>query len=240
MKKTLSLILTVCTLLGAVVYGGAPVVAEGAVDGIAASAVMVDVEIDYSTAQHNENGTIYYDILNVEELANAWGLSPEKVREMKFLAIPAQDEFGDVYGVSPTGLFSRIEIQNITSLGQSCRMQVVVDEWVQNYSSATITRSKELSATVSHTYATSVETGIEVEGVTIGNALGFDITREVTVTETITVEVEPGESVEIIAVPLCNGYEFDVYEWRLFAGTNYVGNGYAYQVIGLCVTVYDR
>ena len=240
MKKLISMIMISCILLSTISFGGMRASAAETENEDAFPQMMVNVEIDYASAQYNDDGTIFYDILNVEEMSEVWGIAPEKVREMKFLALPVGDGVADAYGVSPTGLFSRIEIQNITSLGQSCRMQVVVDEWVQNYSSATITRTKELSVKVSHTYATSVEAGIEVEGVTIGNALGFEITHEVTVTDTITVEVGPGESVEIIAVPLCNGYEFDVYEWRLFAGTNYVGNGYAYQVVGLCVTVYDR
>lgn len=240
MKKLISLIIVSCVLMGTVLFGNVPVSAIETEEENAPFQVTVDVEIDYTSAQYNDNGTVYYDILNVEEVAEAWGVTPEKVRQMKFLSVAEQENDTENYGVSPAGLFSRIEIQNVALMGNSCMMQVVIDEYVQNYSSATVTRTKEISATISHTYTTSLEVGIEVDGATLSSALGFGITESVTVTDTISVELAPGESVEIFAVPLCQVYEFDVYQWKLFQGTNYVGEGIAYQVIGLCVTVMDR
>ena len=240
MKKWISMIMVCCVLLGTVMFSGIYSSAVEIESEDVSCQTMVNVEIDYASAQYNDDGTIFYDILNVEEMAEVWGIAPEKVRQMKLLSFTAQEHSFEDYGVSPAGLFNRIEIRNVVYRGQSCWDRIVVDEIVQNYSSATVTRTKELSASVAHTYTINVEAGVEVDGATLGSALGFAVTETVTVTDTISVELGSGESVEIIAVPLCNTYAFDVYEWKLFSGTNYVGYGYAHQVVGLCVTVYDR
>ena len=239
MKKLISMIMVSCILFGTVLFGGVSGFAVEVETEEMSQPMTVDVELDYSNALLNDDGTVFYDILNVEELAEALGVAPENVRQMKFLSFPVQGNNSEDYGVSPAGLFSRIEIQNVVPQGQVCWHQLVVDEIVRNDSSATVTRTKQLSATVSHTYTTNVETGIVVDGATLGSALGFSVTDTVTVTDTISIELEPGEAVEIIAVPLCQAYSFDVYQWKLFQGTSKVGEGMAYQAIGLCVTVYD-
>lgn len=240
MKKWISTIIAIGVLLGTVTFSSVSSSAVETENKDAPRQMMVNPEIDYASAQYNENGTVFYDILNVEEMAEVWGVAPEKVRQMKLLSFAAQEHSFEDYGVSPAGLFSRIEIRNVVYRGQSCWDQIVVDEIVQNFSNATVTRTKELSASVTHTYTTNVEAGVVVDGTTLSSALGFTVTGTITVTDSISVELGPGESVEIIAVPLCDTYAFDVYEWKLFSGTNYVGYGYAHQVIGLCVTVYDR
>lgn len=239
MKRLISLMMAVCFLFGAIVFGGGRVFAQEAENVDDFSGRTVNVEIDYTNAQHNEDGTTYYDILNVEEMAEAWGIEPDKVREMKFVALPAQEDAADAYGASPAGLFSRIEIQNVTALGNLCLNRIVAQEIAQNMSSQTITKEIEISASVSHTYTTNVEAGIDVEVSSISSAVGFDVTTTLTITDRTIVELEPGEAVEVIAVPSCNSYQFEVYQWKLFSGTSYVGSGYAHQVVGFCITVYD-
>ena len=239
MKKLISLLMVVCFWSGTVTLGGTHTYEQEAECMGVFGEDTVQVEIDYASAQYNEEGTTCYDILNVEELASAWGMVPEKVREMKFVALPVQEENVELYGASPMGLFSRIEIQNVRALGQVCLNKIIAEQITQNMTSKTITKEIEISASTSHSYTTSVQSGINVEVSSISSAVGFDVVETLTITDRTVVELGPGESVEIVAVPLCSAYQFDIYQWKLLAGTNHVGNGYAYQVIGLCITTYE-
>lgn len=63
----ISVMMMVCFLFGAVAFGGAHAFAQEAENVGDFSGRTVNVEIDYASAQHNEDGINYYDILDVEE-----------------------------------------------------------------------------------------------------------------------------------------------------------------------------
>lgn len=237
MKKVISVVFSLMLVLTVVVPifavhtdGGensAPYEQEGIQD--------VEVVIDYSSAEYGENGVVYYDILNVDELAAAYDIAPEKVRAMKYVALPVQEY---TYGVSPAGLFKKIEIVNVQYVGNVCLNRLVAQQSAQNATDREITKTITLSQTVQNTYSQSIEAGIEVEVASISSSVGFDVTYSSTISDTTEVVMQPGEMVTVMAFPYCEMYSYDVNEWRFLQGTRHVGSGYAYRVIGFCTTVY--
>lgn len=198
--------------------------------------VSVDVVVDYASAEYGENGEIYYDVINVEELASAYDIDPEKIRAMKYVALPVEE---DTYGVSPARIFKRTDIVNVQNIGNVCLNNIVAQQSASNHLSVPVTKSITISATMSNTYRVSVESGVDVEGSTISEAVGFDVSYSLTVSDVTEVVLQPGESVTIVATPYCEMYSFDIEQWKLFNGTKLVGSGYAYRVIGFCTTVYN-
>ena len=195
----------------------------------------VDVEIDYDSAEYGENGVVYYDILNVEELAAAYDIAPEKVRSMKYVELPAWEY---AYGANPVGLFEKIEIVNAQYVGNVCLNRLVAQHVAQNMTDREITKTVTFSETVSNTYSLTVESGIEVDPATIGSSVGFNVTGSQTVTDTTSVVLQPWETMTVVAFPYCEMYSYDVNQWKLLQGTRQVGSGYAYKVIAYCVTTY--
>lgn len=232
MMKKMCLLLSVLILL----FSISPATVFASEEEAALPAESIAVEIDYASAVYNADGTISYDIVNKEALAAAWGIDIEKVRAMKFLALPV-DSYD--HPAQEAGLFQSISIQNVTYRGQSCYTGDRIEMQTRNMSDFTVTKSVEISLKTSHTYSTSLDIGVSVEVLDISTALGFSVTQEVTITETTQVVLGPWESATVFSVPLCELYSFDVYQWKLFSGEKKVGTGYAYKMIGLCTTVYE-
>ena len=49
--------------------------------------IMIDVELDYDSAEVNADGTVTYDIVNLEELSSAWGIDASSIKSAKYVAI---------------------------------------------------------------------------------------------------------------------------------------------------------
>ena len=198
--------------------------------------IPADIVIDYGSAMYGENGEIYYDILNVSELADAYDIDYDKIRSTKYVVLPLED---CTYGTSVAGIFEQTNIVNVQYVGNVCLNSIVTQQSASNLLNTPVTKTITISATMSNTYRVSAESGVSVEVAAVSNAVGFDVTYSLTVSDSTEVTLQPGESVTIIATPYCDMYSFDIEQWKLFSGTKTVGYGYAYRVIGFCTTVYN-
>lgn len=193
----------------------------------------VDMELDQAGARENADGTVTYTILNVEELATAWGLDADKVKEMTYTStVQAGEEF-------PTPR-ATILVDNVTGPRSACGIQKICECAATNASGHTVTQTITLEGSVSNTYTTSVESGVSVEVATISAAVGFDVTASWTMTVSAELELEPGESATVMAFPLYDLYQFDVYKKSFWGTVTEVGSGIAYHTVGFCTVVSDE
>lgn len=190
----------------------------------------IDVELDYDSAVDNADGTTTYDVLNVDELAILWGLDIEEVKEIKYVSFAETEETFPMPRAS-------IVIDNVSGPSEACGVKKICENSATNNSNKTVTKDITLTGSVSNTYSLSVESGIEVEVVTISSAVGFDVTYSWTMSDSTQVDLAPGESVTVTAFPLYDIYEFDVYKSSFWTGTTKVGTGTAYETTGFCTVI---
>ena len=95
-----------------------------------------------------------------------------------------------------------------------------------------------MTGTVSNTYSLSVESGIDVEVASISAAVGFDVTAEWSMSDSTEVDLEPGETVNVKAIPLYDIYSYDVYYSSFWTGNKKIGTGTAVETVGFCTVTY--
>lgn len=188
----------------------------------------LEVELNYDSAVKNIDGTVTYDILNLNELAAAWGMNINEIKSAKYVEFDRVEE-------SITAPRASISIENIWGPGGSCGIKKIAENSAVNNSNKTITKNITLTGTVSNTYSLSVESGIDVEVASISSAVGFDVTAEWSMSDSTEVELAPGESVTVTAMPLYDVYTYSVYKNSFWTGKQKVGTGEARETIGFCV-----
>ena len=133
--------------------------------------IMIDVELDYDSAEVNADGTVTYDIANLEDLSSVWGIDASSIKSAKYVAI---SQSKDTYP-SPQ---AAITIENISGPNAACGVKEICRNSATNHFTKPITKDITLTGTVSNTYSLSVESGIDVEVASISAAVGFDVTAE--------------------------------------------------------------
>ena len=190
----------------------------------------VELELDYNSAVSNADGTTTYNVLNTEELANLWGMRVDEVKEIKYVAFAkAEENFPNPR--------ASVFIDNVSGPNAACGVKKICENSATNNLNKNVIKDITLTGSVSNTYSLSVESGIEVEVVSISSAVGFDVTYSWTMSDSTQVELAPGESVTVTAFPLYDIYEFDVYRSSFWTGTTKVGSGLAYETTGFCTVV---
>lgn len=190
----------------------------------------VEVSLDYESAVMNADGTTTYDVLNADELATLWGLDANEIKEIKYVAFPETKES------LPTPRAS-IVIDNVTGPREGCGVKKICENSATNHYDHTVNKDITLTGSVSNTHTLSVESGIDVEVASISSAVGFDVTKSWTMSDSTNVDLAPGETVTVTAYPLHDIYEFDVFKSSIWTGKTKVGTGTAYNTTGFCTVV---
>jgi hypothetical protein len=193
--------------------------------------IVIDMELDYDTATVNADGTVTYDILNFEELSAAWGIDASSIKSAKYVAINQSEE-------SYPSPQASITIENISGPREACGTKEICRNSATNRLNKPITKSITLTGTVSNTYSLSVESGIDVEVASISAAVGFDVTAEWSMSDSTEVDLEPGETVNVKAIPLYDIYSYDVYYSSFWTGNKKIGTGTAVETVGFCTVTY--
>lgn len=193
--------------------------------------IMIDVELDYDSAEVNADGTVTYDIVNLEELSSAWGIDASSIKSAKYVAINQSKE-------SYPAPQAAITIENISGPNAACGTKEICRNSATNHYSKPITKDITLTGRVSNTYSLSVESGIDVEVASISAAVGFDVTAEWSMSDSTTVDLEPGETVNVKALPLYDIYSYDVYQSSFWTGNKKIGTGKAMETVGFCTVTY--
>ena len=226
MKKLLSVLLSVI-----MAFSIATTTFASELPNIEPQFTMIDVELDYDTAVVNADGSITYDILNIEELSSLWGINASEIKSAKYVAINRSEE------VYPSPQAS-ISIENVSGPKEACGVKKIARNSATNHYDKPITKNITLTGTVSNTYSLSVESGIDVEVASISSSVGFDVTAEWSMSDSTEVELAPGETVTVDAYPLYNVYTYDVYQSSFWGGRTKVGTGVASETVGFCTVTH--
>lgn len=226
MKKLLSVLLSIIMVFSMTITSFA-----SEVPNEVPQFTMIEVELDYDNAVENADGTVTYDILNLEELASAWGINASDIKVAKYVAINRSEE-------SYPSPRASITIENVAGPREACGVNEVARNSAVNYLDKPITKTITLTGTVSNTYSLSVESGIDVEVASISSSVGFDVTASWSMSDSTEVDLEPGESVTVVAMPLYDIYTYDVYRYSFWTGDTKVGTGEAIETVGFCTIAY--
>ena len=135
-------------------------------------------------------------------------------------------------------------MDNITGPYLACGTDTIVKVSAANNLDKTITKIITLTGTISNTYSQKLDEGVKIDVVKISAAVGFDVTKSWSISDSTGVELEPtevdlepGEIVTVTAMPLYDVYSYDVMKTRLFQDPIKVGYGTAYETVGFCTIV---
>ena len=193
--------------------------------------IMVAMELDYENAVANEDGSITYDIVNLDELSSAWGINISDIKSAKYVAFNQDKE---AYP-SPQ---ATITIKNVFYRDEACGTRVICRNQATKRLEKPVTKDITLTGTVSNSYSLDVESGVDVDVTTISAAVGFDVTESWSMSDNTHVDLEPGETITVEAFPLYEVYSFDVYQSSIWTGNEKVGSGDALQTVGFCTITY--
>ena len=230
LKKILSLILLTVLLLSLATPGFA---------NQAARQSPFKVEIDYSSAHKNANGTTTYDIVNKAEFAKAHDLDVEDIKDVKVVLFN-NDRVQRMEGassVSPQSSLAQFFIDNLDGPSSACGTKKISQVSSVNNSSYTVQKDITLTGTVSNTYSLSVSGTVGITAAQISAGVGFDVTASWSMSDSTVVTLAPGQRVTVTAYPLIDIWEYDVMVSEILTGTKKVGTGTARETIGFCTTV---
>lgn len=199
---------------------------------------MIGIEIDYSSPKILKEGSIEYDVKNKEQIAEFLEIDIDKIRNIK---ITRPNYIIKEYNLNNSDItpFANIYIANITGPRQACGSKRICENSAVNYAKEPVMKTITLSGTVSNSHSLNVEGGIDVEIASISAAVGFNVERSWTMTDSTEVELEPGQRVTVVAFPYWDVYSFDVMQSSIW-GDKKVGYGDAMETFGFCTVVYDN
>lgn len=198
---------------------------------------MIDIEIDYSSQKILKDGSIEYDVKNKEQVADFLEIDIDKIRNIK-ITKPNYIIKESNLNNSDITPFTNIYIANITGPRQACGSKRICENSAVNHAKDPVVKTITLSGTVSNSHSLSVDAGIDVEIASISAAVGFNVERSWTMTDSTQVELEPGQRVTVVAFPYWDVYSFDVMQSSIFRDKK-VGYGNAMETFGFCTVVYD-
>lgn len=162
-----------------------------------------------------------------EQVAAAMGFQKENIRQINYVRLDGLQEPtpGDQTD------FGRITVENVVRHDPACLNQRLRVSQYQNPSDASASHILENEKINQYWYA-RVDSGISLSAGEVQQALGFDVEGLVEGPGDVQVELQPGENVEVIIIPICERYTFEVYKETLLGEKKQVGEGCAYRIVG--------
>ena len=133
MKKLLSVLLSIIMVFSMTITSFA-----SEVPNEVPQFTMIEVELDYDNAVENADGTVTYDILNLEELASAWGINASDIKVAKYVAINRSEE-------SYPSPRASITIENVSGPREACGVNEVARNSAVNHLDKPITKTITLT-----------------------------------------------------------------------------------------------
>lgn len=164
---------------------------------------------------------------NGEQVAAALGLQKEKIRQINYVRL---DDLQEPTPGDQTA-FGRITVENVVRHEPACLNQRLCVRQYQNPSDASASHILENEKMNQYWHA-RVDSGISLSAGEVQQALGFDVEGLVEGPGDVQVELQPGENVEVIIIPICERYTFEVYKETLLGEKKQVGEGCAYRIVG--------
>lgn len=183
--------------------------------------LFAEPELDEASVEVTKYGNKIYDVKNIEDFERVLG---EDIKEVKYLEIPKS------YSNRSASINSDGDkLTNIHKFDSFLYISQKQSSKLYNGSSTQTTLTKSISFKFSNTFNTSV--GLK-SGV-VSSQLGISVDNEVTIADSVTVEVSPNSSKTIDLYPTARHYEFNIAD---SSGEN-VGYGEVNEVIGVCIVV---
>lgn len=164
---------------------------------------------------------------NGEQVAAALGLQKEKIRQINYVRL---DDLQELTPGDQTD-FGRITVENVVRHEPACLNQRLCVRQYQNPSDASASHILE-NEKINQYWHARVDSGISLSAGEVQQALGFDVEGLVEGPGDVQVELQPGENVEVIIIPICERYTFEVYKETLLGEKKQVGEGCAYRIVG--------
>ena len=186
---------------------------------------MRDIEpvLDYDSARENPDGTVTYDLLNADEVADFFG--EENAVSVKYTVIDQPPYTGP----APKAY----EITNITYIGAMVGKPECARTSSYNATGSTISKTLTVTGIASNTNSVTMYAGGTIADATVSAALGFDVTYSMQVSDTTTVELPPYKTVTVVGYPRHHVYRYDIANNKGIFGYEEAGNGIAKQVYGM-------
>lgn len=184
-----------------------------------------DVEpvLDYTSAQRHSDGTITYDVLNSEEVAEFFG--EDHVISVKYTVIPQPEYEGPIP--------KAYELVNITYVGSMVGNLSCAYASALNLTGQTVNKTLTLSGTASNSNSVTMYAGGTISDATVSASLGFDVTYSMQISDTTTVALPAGKTVTANGYPRYHAYRYDIANNKGIFGYEEAGNGLAKQVYGM-------
>lgn len=162
-----------------------------------------------------------------EQVAAALGLQEEKIRLIIY------ERVGSLQEPTPSDRTDsgRITVENVVRHEPVCLDQRLRVAQYQNTSAAVVNHTVH-SEEINQYWRVCLASGISLRAGEVQQALGFDVEGLVEGPGDVQVELQPGENVEVIIIPICERYTFEVYKETLLGEKKQVGEGCAYRIVG--------
>ena len=219
--KTKKIISIICTTL--LFFGVLSSVGSYALDK---SIVNVEPVINYSTKEITPNGNTVYDVINIKDFEKA--LNTKGIKEVKFLEFKSNEKQKS-FNENNFYRGSTYSLANI-SMADSCLYKNPGKSTkVYNSKNYQVKTTKSVSITTTNSFSTSIGLSSDF----LSSALGFEVGKSVTETDSVDVEVPAHGSVTIETYPRAHHYEFNIIN---SSGKN-VGYGQANDICGVCFII---
>lgn len=230
LKKSLSIIMCLAMLF---VFGTSSALAENKSTETMLNMDSIEIEVDYESAQINDDGTTTYDVSNAKDVALSYGIDDAKSVKVTIF----NENQNELNFMPQAASYNSIYIDNIIKSGEGCGTEEITRNTAINRKNKKIDKEITLIGTVSNEYSLNVEAGINVEVASISSAVGFNVSKTWSMSDNTIVSLEPNESVTVYAYPLYNFYQFDVMKNPLWGSAKNVGSGSAYKCKGFCTVI---
>ena len=184
-----------------------------------------DIEpiLDYDSAQENPDGTVTYEVLNADEVAEFLG--EDDAISVKYTVIVQPEYSGPVPRV--------YEIINVTYVGSMVGNLPCAQAEGYNATNMTISKTLTLSGIASNTNSVTMYAGGTIGNATVSAAVGFDVTYSMQVTDSTTVSLPSRKTVKATGYPRYHAYRYDIANNKGIFGYEEAGDGIAKQVYGM-------
>lgn len=185
----------------------------------------VHVQVDYSSAKLNADGSTTYDVVNSKQVAAFYGIDhPKKVTYTQL------KEEKDAIILSNSSTF----LSDVTGPHKACGSSEITRSDSVNNTSQTIISTIILTGSVSNTYSTHLDAGINLDVASISAGVGFDVTKTLQISTETQVNVLPGQIVTVHAYPNYDVYHYNVMKRSWLGHTENAGYGEASKCVGFC------
>ncbi|MBD1372575.1 hypothetical protein IC620_09430 [Hazenella sp. IB182357] len=202
-----------------------------AMESIDCAIPMIDKnDLKPSTMIQSKSGQAVYEVTDEKEWAK---FKNDQLESGKLLGVAIS--YNNHLNTNPISHpFQKIDygyyLKNITT-SEICGAKELRSSYYTGPGEATITVSESIAAT----WEASVGVSAEV----ISAELGFTVTSTYSVSDSYSIELPEGETVKIVARPVYNVYQYDVWKDPLIGNDYYLGSGSAYKPVGVCFYFYD-